>query len=205
MYRVIYDVDGVGHVFGDTVHNALKARGEGHLWKSGPTPKPYWDFFKDWKKEDGTNWTYADFKELCDWAADQGILFDGPLREGYKESIEAVAKMGHQIIIHTDRPFGSSPEVCQKITIEWFAKHGIEYDELWFGPDKTTSNGDFIIEDRLENYDMCVEAGMKAFLLNRPWNEVEGGDARNRINEISEFTEAIEEATKKGYTDLSFA
>jgi len=199
VFRVVFDVDGVGHVFGDTFHNWLIHTGRGHLWKSGPTKKPFWNWFEDW------GWTAKQFVEECHKAADAGILFDGPIRPGYKEAIAAVAKMGHQIIIHTDRPFGSSPEVSEKITVEWFKKHGIEYDELWFGPDKTSSNGDFIIEDKFENYDACIEAGIKAFLLNRPWNEVEGGDARNRINSIEEYTDAIRQATVKGFTDLTFA
>lgn len=205
LLRTGWDIDGVGHVFGDTVHNALKARGLGHLWKSGPTPEPFWDFFREWKKEDGTFWTGADFKELCDWAADEGILFDGPIRDGYKEGIEAVARLGHHIIVHTDRPFGSTPEVSEKITYDWFEKHGIEYDEMWFGADKTTSNCDFFIDDKLENYDALVAAGTHAFLLNRPWNKVEGGDARNRIDTIDEYVRAIHETTVKGFHDLSFA
>lgn len=193
------DLDGVGHVFGDTVHNWLIHTGRGHLWKSGPTEEPYWDFFKDW------GWTGKQFVEECNAAADAGILFDGPIREGYAEGIAAIAAMGHEIIIHTDRPFGSSPEVSEKITVQWLEKHGIEYDELWFGPDKTASGCDTFIEDKIENYDALVAAGTKAFLLNRPWNKVAGGDARNRIDSYDEYVEAIATITKQGFADLSFS
>lgn len=199
MFRTGWDVDGVGHVFGDSLHNWLIFTGRGHLWKSGPNPKPYWDFFRDW------GWTGKQFVEECNRAADHGFLFNGPIRDGYYEAIERVASMGHQIVIHTDRPFGSTPEVSEAITVEWFERHGIEYDELWFGADKTSSKCDFFIDDKLENYDALVEAGINAFLLNRPWNEVEGGDARNRVNSISEYADAIEAATKAGYRDLTFS
>ena len=197
--RVGNDLDGVGHVFGDTVHNWLIHTGRGHLWKSGPTPEPYWDFFKDW------GWTGKQFVEECNAAADAGILFNGPIREGYAEGIGAIAAMGHEIIIHTDRPFGSSPEVSEKITVDWLRKHEIEYDELWFGADKTTSDCDVFIEDKLENYDALVAAGIKTFLLNRPWNKVEGGDARNRIDSYDEYVAAIASMTKDGFADLTFS
>lgn len=199
IFRIGWDVDGVGHVFGDSCRMHLDHTERGHLWKSGPTKKPYWNWFQDW------GWTTQEFIDFCNEAADCGCLFNGPIREGYAEAIEAVAKMGHLTIIHTDRPFGSTPEVSEKITVEWFRKHEIEYDELWFGADKSTSNCDFFIDDKIENYDALVAAGTKAFLLNRPWNEVEGGDARNRIDSIDEYVRAIEEATTKGFTDLAFA
>lgn len=197
--RVGNDLDGVGHVFGDTVRAWLIHTGRGHLWKSGPNKKPYWDFFKDW------GWTVKQFVEECNAAADAGILFDGPIREGYAEGIAAIAGMGHEIIIHTDRPFGTTPEVSEKITVAWLEKHGIEYDELWFGADKTASKCDTFIEDKLENYDALTSAGTKTFLLNRPWNEVEGGDARTRINHYSEYVDAVRQISEQGYADLSFA
>jgi hypothetical protein len=76
---------------------------------------------------------------------------------------------------------------------------------LHFTANKPDAKCDFFIEDKLENYDALVASGTNAFLLNRPWNEVEGGDARNRINEIAEYTEAISAATKRGHYDLAFA
>lgn len=195
--RTGWDIDGVGHVFGDSFHNWLIHTGRGDLWKSGPTPKPFWDWYKDW------GWTSEQFVAECHEAADAGILFDGPIRDGYVESIKAVAQAGHQIIIATDRPFGSSPEVSEKITVNWLDRHGIEFDELWFTADKTLPDCDYFIEDKLENYDDLVSAGTKAFLLNRPWNEIDGGDARNRINSIEEYAYSILSATKEGHFDLS--
>jgi uncharacterized HAD superfamily protein len=81
----------------------------------------------------------------------------------------------------------------------------MNYDELHFTADKTSANCDFFIEDKLENYDALILAGVKAYLLNRPWNQVPGGDGRNRINDISEYVDAVAEATQKGYADLVFA
>jgi hypothetical protein len=199
VWRIGYDVDGVGFTFSQSVRDYLDFKDLGHLWKSGPNPKPYWDWYKDW------GWTSKQFVDFCNEAADAGYLFSGGIREGYAESIQAVAAMGHHIVIATDRSFGSTPEVSQKLTVEWFEQHGIEYDELHFTANKPDAECDFFIEDKLENYDALGAAGTKTFLLNRPWNEVEGGDARNRIDEIAEYTEAISAATKRGHYDLSFA
>lgn len=197
--RVGWDVDGVGFNFGDSVYRALCAEGLGHLWKSGPNPDPYWDFFRDW------GWDINQFIELCNRGADAGIIFSGPVREGYAEGIEAVASMGHEIIIATDRSFGTHPGVSEQLTVEWLEQHGIEYDELIFTRDKTDANCDFFIDDKLENYDALIKAGTKAYLLNRKWNYVPGGDGRLRINTIDEFVDAVAVATELGYADLHLA
>lgn len=194
--RTGWDVDGVGFNFGDSCRRYLEYIGQGHVWKSGPTPEPYWDFYKDW------GWTSAEFVDFCHAGADAGFIFSGPIREGYKEAIDRVASMGHEIIIATDRTFGSSPKVSQSLTVEWFKQHRIRYDELHFTAVKSDANCDFFIEDKLENYDELTAKGCKAFLLNRPWNRVEG-DARNRIDTIEEYADAIEHATVEGYADLT--
>jgi hypothetical protein len=197
--RIGFDIDGIGFTFGDSCKKHLDHTGRGHLWKSGPTPDPYWDWYKDW------GWTSQEFVDFCNEAADCGCLFSGPVREGYKEAIDAVANMGHEIIVATDRTFGATPSVSENITINWFIEHEMNYDELHFTADKTSANCDFFIEDKLENYDALILAGVKAYLLNRPWNQVPGGDGRNRINDISEYVDAVAEATQKGYADLVFA
>lgn len=197
--RSMWDLDGVGFTFGDSCKAHLDHTGRGHLWKSGPTPEPYWDWYKDW------GWTSAEFVEFCNEAADCGCLFSGPVREGYVEAIDAVAAMGHNIIICTDRSFGTHPGVSQGLTVEWLHQHDINYDELIFSADKTVSNCEVAIDDKIENYDALVSAGTKAFLLNRPWNKIEHGDARNRIDTFDEYVEAIANATEEGFVDLLFA
>lgn len=205
MARVGFDSDGCIDCFGDGVHETLIAQGRGHLWKSGPTPKPFWNWFEDWTNEDGTQWTYAQFKELVDWGVDRGIVFSGHWRPNGIESIGRVARLGHEIIIITDRGFGSDPMNSQRNTVEAFARAGIEYDELIFSADKTCVWTDFFVEDKISNYDALVAAGTKAFLINRPWNEVPGGDSRNRIGDIKDYADAIEDCTAKGWADLTFA
>lgn len=199
MARVGFDLDGVLYNFGDSVKRYLDATERGHIWKSGPTETPFWDFYKDW------GWTGQQFVEMCNEGADAGFIFCGPARENAVESVGRVAALGHDIVIITDRQFGTTPEVSHKNTENWLAQHGIEYDELVFSADKTCVPTDFFVEDKLENYDALVAAGTNTFLINRAWNVVDGGDARMRISDVSDYATFVEEYTRLGYAQVSFA
>lgn len=194
--RVGFDSDGVLDNFGEGVKNTLEVKGLGHLWKSGPIKKSYWNFYEDW------GWTFPQFKELVDWGVDNGYIFTGHWRDNAVESVRRVAELGHEIIIITDRGFGSDPRNSQRNTIEAYRNAGIEYDELHFTADKTSVSVDVMVEDKLQNYDALVANGTPTYLINRAWNEIEGGDLRNRINDVSEYADAIEAITAKGYADL---
>lgn len=184
--RTGWDVDGVGHIFGNGVKDGLDAAGMGDLWKSGPTPDPFWDWYKDW------GWTSQQFVEFCNWCADQGYLFTGHVRPGYKEAINKVKDMGHDIIIGTDRTFGSRPSISEQLTYDWFDNEGIYYDEIIFTADKRRCHCDTFVDDKLQNYDDLHEAGTLVALINRPWNKVEGGDNRMRIDTLDEYVSLIE-------------
>lgn len=194
-----FDLDGVLYNFGDSVKRYLDHIGQGHLWKSGPTDSPFWDFYKDW------GWTGEQFVQLCNDGADAGFIFCGPAREHAAAAVGRVAALGHEIIIITDRQFGTTPDVSHRNTENWLREHGIEYDELWFSADKTCAHTDVFVEDKLENYDALVANGTPTYLINRAWNFVEHGDARNRINCISEYADEIEKITAQGFADLALA
>lgn len=199
MARVGFDLDGVGYNFGDSVKRYLDHIGQGHIWKSGPTKGVFWDFYKDW------GWTSQQFVEMCNDGADAGFIFCGPARENFVEAVERVAILGHEIIIITDRQFGTTPKSSHDNTTEWLAQHGIEYDELVFSADKTAVPTDFFVEDKLENYDALVANSTNTFLINRAWNVVDGGDARMRISDVSDYATFVEEYTRLGYAQVSFA
>lgn len=185
--RVGFDLDGVLYNFGDSVKRYLEATDRGHIWKSGPTPEPFWDFYKDW------GWTGAEFVQMCNEGADAGFIFCGPARHNAARAVQAVKDMGHEVIIITDRQFGSTPYVSHKNTQNWLAKHKIPYDELYFSADKTCVPTDMFVEDKLENYDALDAAGVEVYLINRKWNYIDGdGDERRRIRHIMQYVEAVE-------------
>lgn len=194
--RIGWDLDGVLYNFGDSVRRYLEFTGQGHIWKSGPTKEAYWDFYKDW------GWTSKQFVDFCNEGADAGFIFTGPARAGAAEAVNAVKSMGHTIHIVTDRGFGSCPSVSHANTTRWLREHGIPFDSLTFSADKTVVKLDMMIEDKLENYDALVAADVYTFLINRAWNQVEG-DNRNRIDELSEYVQAIERETR--YQNLILA
>lgn len=193
------DSDGCIDNFGEGVRETLVARGLGHLWKSGKTETSFWNFYEDW------GWSFNQFKELVDWGVDNGYVFTGHWRPHALESMNRIAATGAEVVIITDRAFGSDPQNSQRNTIEAFARAGIYYDQLVFSRDKTCVPVDMMVEDKLENYDNLVACSTPTWLINRPWNQVPGGDARNRINCICEYADAVEAAVKQGFVDHSFA
>lgn len=177
--RVGFDSDGVLDNFGEGVRSALEARGQGHIWKSGPTVKPFWNFYEDW------GWDFGQFKELVDWGVDNGYIFTGHWRDNAIEAVRKVAAMGHEIIVITDRSWGSNPINSHLNTIKAFQTAGIPYDELHFDRNKTCVPTDIFVEDKIENYDALEAVGTEVWLINRPWNDV--SDHRNRIDDVSEY------------------
>jgi hypothetical protein len=197
--RVGLDSDGVIDNFGVGVHQTLEARGLEHLWKSGPRLESYWNFYEDW------DWTFAQFKELVDWGVDEGIIFSGHFRDGAIEAVQKIKSLGHEVIIITDRAWGTDPMNSQRNTLKGFEKFGIVYDEIHFTRDKTSVYVDTMVEDKLDNYDALVANGTPTWLINRPWNKVSGGDSRNRIDCVMDYAYAIEDITRNGFVDLQIS
>lgn len=173
------DLDGVLFSFGDSVKRYLDHVGQGHLWKSGPTPEPFWDFYRDW------GWSGSQFKQFCDDGVDAGFIFSGPARENAVETMQTLAEMGHEIVIITDRSFGSSPINSHRATVEWLEEHNIWYDQLVFSSDKTCVKTDIFVEDKYSNAVALSAAGTECWLIDRAWNKDEFYPFR--INDISDF------------------
>jgi len=197
--RVGFDLDGVLYDFGKSVRLYLDSIGREYGWKDDAEEPHTWNFFEYW------NLTLDEFKQVCHDGVDAGYIFSGEARPGAAEAVNRVADMGHEIIIITDRFFGADPSASHVATEIWLPENGMPYHELHFSPNKLLVPTDTFVEDKLENHDTLTEGGVKSYLITRPWNEVPGGDARNRINDISEYADAIELMTSEGFVDLTFA
>lgn len=76
---------------------------------------------------------------------------DLPAHSGAAERIRAWRAAGHYIIILTARNMatcesnvGKVMKNVGKVTLDWLERHGIEYDEIYFGK----PNGEVYIDDR---------------------------------------------------------
>lgn len=201
--RVGFDLDGCLYDFGNAVRRYLDSIGREYGFKdNGPEPHS-WNFFEYWGMD------RDEFKKVCDDGVDAGYIFSGPARPNAAEAVNRVADGGHEIIIITDRFFGTQiggrMNPSHAATIDWLADNGIPYHRIHFSANKLTVPTDMFVEDKLENYDALVDGGVNAYLIDRPWNQVPGGDARKRIKDIIDYADAIELATTRGYVDLTFA
>lgn len=191
--RVGFDLDGVLFDFGNSVRRYLDSIGREYGFKDD-APEPHcWDFFEYWGV------TREDFVQICHDGVDAGYIFSGGVRPNAVQAVHKVYAAGHDVVIITDRSFGTTPEASHNATREWLAQHDIPYDELHFSSDKTIAPTDCFVEDKLENYDALTKAGVKCYLINRPWNQVKGGDYRDRINDISEYPAKVEELESLQY------
>lgn len=189
--RVGIDLDGVLYDFADSFRRYLVASGkvlEGVLPSGEPST---WTFYEDW------GFSLAEFIQICNDGVDAGIIFRGPAREGASEAVNKIKNLGHTIHIITDRKFGSDPVNSEIATKEWLSEHNIPYDTLTFSADKTCVATHLFVEDKLENYDALVAAGVEAYLIDRPWNNVlserqNPRTKRKRIADIADYAFLIE-------------
>lgn len=205
--RVGFDLDGVLYDFGNSVRRYLDSIGRPYSFHAEKDEPHTWDFYEHWGMD------REEFKQICNDGVDAGFVFSGPARPNAAEAVGRVAALGHEIIIITDRFFGSPLTFGNDITINpshtatrnWLAGNGIPYHELHFSPNKLIVPTDMFVEDKLENYDSLVDAGVDAYLITRNWNKVKGGDARKRITDILDYAEAVERVTAQGFMDLTVA
>lgn len=184
MLRIGHDLDGPHYDFGNSVRRYLDYIGRPYGFKDGAAEPHHWNFYEYW------GMTTAEFVQICNDGADAGFIFCGPVRPGVRESWNEVMRYG-DIIVITDRQFGTTPAVSHRNTEEWLAQNLLYWDELVFSADKTCVPTDIFIEDKLENYDALVAAGTDCWLINYPWNQVEGGDTRQRIDSILEWPSKV--------------
>lgn len=181
--RVGLDLDGCLYDFGNSVRRYLDSVGREYGFKDGADEPHHWDFYEYWGMD------REEFTQICHDGVDAGFIFSGPARPHAAGTAHSIKGMGHEIIIITDRQFGSTPRASHEATANWLAKHNIEYDELWFSADKTIAHTDMFVEDKISNYDALDAAGVEVYLINRPWNLEK--DNRRRIDDIADYGDIV--------------
>lgn len=187
MARVGIDLDGVCYDFGASLAEFLV----GHRgWDPAKCSAPRrWEFYEDW------GLTLPEFMNTCHDGVDAGVVFAyGEPFPGTRDALDRIRESGHTLHVATDRRFGTADHAVL-LTLRWLAEHELPYDTITFAADKTLLRVDYMIEDKLENYDALVETGCWAYLLDRPWNQAvqgwPGSTARMRVDSLGEFADVV--------------
>lgn len=129
-----------------------------------------------------------DFVKMLQDFAREGRFTSGPPFEGTPEAVRRLHDGGVSIHVVTDRP----PFVLDE-TVAWLKTYDIPFDSVEIGRDKTVfmRRGPapyFGIDDRVENVQALVDAGVQAYLLTAPWNEHAN---LPRVNTVDEYVDIV--------------
>lgn len=183
--RVGIDLDGVCYNFADAFINYINGLNHNYVIPQYESEVDKWHFYRDWGMTD------KEFVQHCHNGADDGIIFGyGGQRDNAAEAIRFMREFGNTIHIVTDRSFGTTPESSENNTRRWLFQHGFQYDTLTFSADKTCVETDVFIEDKLENYDALVAAGVDCYLVDKPWNQ-DDSVYRKRVRNIQQFATLV--------------
>lgn len=111
-----------------------------------------------------------------------------PVFDGARDLTICLRRAGALVVICTTRPFNQLGEV-DKDTRWWLKHHGIQHDNLIWGPHKyrdlrKTYGVDDVVavmDDELEQLKRCNELGLPFYLRDQPYNKtriMEGTEAR---------------------------
>jgi len=182
--RIGIDLDGVCYDFTAA-----------YLANQAPPPPGFvadkWEFYKDLGQ------TTEQFLDQCRRMVRTGLLFrKGDLLPGTKEAFDALIEQGHTIHIITDR-CSLDPEdsdLIKQHTLDWLEDNGLRYDQIRFTGDKAAAAEelglDYMIDDRIENYDALDGTGVSVYLFDRPWNR--SAEYAARVWSWSEFVGIVE-------------
>ena len=179
--KIGFDVDGVLYRFTKAYHLWLnQSRG---MSLDPEVEAQTWDWFLEWE-------TVEEFLACLDEATDAGFLYwTGEICEPtIAQNLRDLKAAGHTIHVVTHR-FSGKTSCVQEATRQWFSNQDLIYDTLEFSGDKTIAKTDVFLEDNLKNYDALDAAGIKSYLVNRPYNLE--NDSRRRVNSVNEFTNLI--------------
>lgn len=183
--KIGVDLDGVVYNFTKQFCEAARKQG----FNLSETPD-CWNWFES------CGMTRAQFLEIMHKSVDDLQLFwKGEMLDNAADHMARLRDAGHEIHIVTHRESGHV-YTSESATRYWLDTKGAMYDSLTFSADKTVVNVDVFIEDNLDNYDALEAAGVKAYLVNRSYNQVEG-DGRRRVDSFGDFADLILNQTVK--------
>jgi len=159
MAAVMWDNDGVMSDWVGNFYPWLCAR-EGWV----ETEWEIWHHYRNHEMHD------VEFVEALKEYASLGGFAEQQMFPGVREAIQRIKDAGHTQHVVTDRP-----DAAHADTAWWVDTFAPEIDTLSFGRDKTVfkayDDGPYYaIDDRIENVQSMIDAGINAVLLDQPWN-----------------------------------
>lgn len=182
--RVGHDLDGCFYLFDRAWYNGAVELGWINPAEDPYVPAETWNFFERY------GFDFTGFRQVCDAAADQGLLWSDAPMPGARDAWRSIALDDHEIHVITDRKFGSHPIASEVATRTFLHQNALRHDSVTFSADKTCLPVDVMIEDKLENYDALEECGVLVYLIDRPWNQ-DPGDHRRRIYSLDEWVTRV--------------
>lgn len=127
----------------------------------------------------------------------ENIQSEVELKPGVKEAFDELKKMGYEIIIITARG-GELDYDFEKITKEYFNKHNLPYDKIFFGnyPKGDVAKQEelnYFIDDRLYNLDDVSIHGIECLHFTDDLEEKSPYKKFNNWNEIIKYLKSKEQ------------
>ena len=148
--------------------------------------------FTQWRQHEDLGCTMEEWLAALSDATESGELYDTTPYAGAIEGMRELYWAGHYIHIVTARgtwPGNPHNDVIREITRRQVEEFAAPHHSLTFTKDKASVPTDFFIDDNLKNYEALRQAGVNAYLLNRPWNQYAQAD--HRVDSVAEFVDII--------------
>lgn len=181
---VMVDLDGCAAIFYDAFLAWAMERDESvhHLDDID------WYFYRQW------GWDDQRFVSMLNLFSEDGMFGDLDLYPGTVEAWEVLPTIANVHVV-TDKPDSAWHD-----TAYWLNSNGLHYDSLTFSRDKTAFKqfgpGPYLaIDDRVENVQAMRDAGIDAYLMDRPWNS---HSHLPRVTSLAAFVQKV-----MAYVDMS--
>lgn len=176
MARIGIDLDGVCYDFSAAFCDVYE-------WRK---PVKTWAFYEDYAVD------VLEFLEMCRRAVRDGGLFrSGYIIPGARRGIQALLLAGHEIFFVTDRmSLSQGDKVIEKNILantQYWLQNDLDLvlsriSPVVFDGDKAKVAKelelDYFLDDKAENYEDLIGAGVKVWLFDQPWNQQAGHAAR---------------------------